>query len=119
MIDEIGKLTVELDSELASLGSRMALAKEMNLRTLLNYTLELERWLSRAKALEGDWQAEMIDQARAAGEGLRAGRSLDDGLERLMRLVILASEHLDLGRIPLGPENPDEKNESNFQGEIK
>jgi len=95
-MNEIGELTGELDSELASLASRMALAQGVNLRSLLNYTLDLERWLSRAKALDGDWQAEMIDQVRAVGESLREGRSLDYGLERMMRLVILASEHLDL-----------------------
>jgi hypothetical protein len=109
LIDEIGKLMGDLDSELASLGSRMALAQGVNLRTLLNYTRELERWLSRAKALDGDWQAEMIDQVRAVSERLREGRSMDYGLEHMMRLVILASEHLDLSRIPMEPEKPNEK----------
>lgn len=114
MTREISKLLRELDSELASLGARMAMGQETDLRMLLNYSLDLERWLSRAKVLDGTWQDELIRRTRIVGEGLRQGRTLDYGLERLMRLIILASENLDLSQLPLEQEEADGDAEGSF-----
>jgi len=114
-MDELRKLLRELDSELESLGARMAMAKEVDLRMVLNYTLDLERWLSRAKAFEGSWQEDLIRRVRIVGEGLRSGRTMEYGLERLMRIIILASEKMDWSQLRF-PEPTDrgEETKGNF-----
>ena len=81
--------------ELAALSARLSGAEVLGPREILNGAFELEGWLSRAAELGGSWQGETALWARVVGERTRAGRDPGESLERLMRLIIRASEGLD------------------------
>jgi hypothetical protein len=57
--------------------------------------LELEGWASRAGALGGVWPAEIDSRARVIGDAIRSGQALSNVTEKLMRLIITASENLN------------------------
>jgi hypothetical protein len=84
-----------LRRELAELSARLTLGGILETWEVLNCGLELEGWLSRAEGLGGAWPGELTARARTIGERIRSGHSLENGLERLMRLMILASENLE------------------------
>lgn len=84
----------ELNRELAAISARLVQARELEARTILNAGFELERWLSRALALGGIWQRKASARVRVLGEEVRLGGSLENGLERLMRLLVESSENL-------------------------
>ena len=95
MSEEWEFLKRDLNRELAELSARLAAARPGDSGEILNCGLELEGWASRAGALGGVWQAEIDSRARVIGEGVRAGQALPNVTEKLMRLIITASEHLN------------------------
>jgi hypothetical protein len=88
-------LKMELNRELAELSDRLAASGSKDFHEILNCGLELEGWASRAGALGGFWQAEIDSRAKVLGEGVRAGQALSNATEKLMRLIISASENLN------------------------
>jgi hypothetical protein len=92
---DLEALKRSLSRELAELSAGLTLGGILETREVLNCGLQLEGWLSRAEVLGGAWQAELAVRARMIGERIRSGHSLENGLERLMRLMILASENLE------------------------
>ena len=92
---DLEALKRSLSRELAELSARLTLGGVLEAREVLNCGLQLEGWLSRAEGLGGAWQGEQAARARVIGERIRSGHSLENGLERLMRLMILASENLE------------------------
>ncbi len=95
MSQDLEVTQINLGRELAELSARLAPGGILEAREVLNCGLELEGWLSRAEDLGGVWQVELAVRARAVGDRIRSGHSLENGVERLMRLMILASENLD------------------------
>jgi hypothetical protein len=93
--EDLDALKGELNGELALLSARLAQSGQVAALEVLNCGLELEGWASRAGALGGAWQTETAAQARVVGEAIRAGQSLTNATERLMRLIIQASENLN------------------------
>ncbi|MGH7739836.1 MAG: hypothetical protein ACREL1_06780 [bacterium] len=85
----------ELNRELAAISARLVQARNLETRAVLNGGFELERWLSRALALGGIWQKKASARVRILGEEVRLGGSLENGLERLIRLLMEASENLN------------------------
>ena len=95
MSEDFEGLKRELNGELADLSARLARGGQIAVLEVLNCGLELEGWASRAGALGGVWQMETAAQARVVGEAIRAGQPLTNATERLMRLIIRASENLN------------------------
>ncbi len=95
MSEELESLKKDLNRELAGLAGRLTLAGARETREVLNCGLELESWLSRAQALGGAWQSETVSRVIAVNAGISAGHSLVNATDRLMRLIIRASEHLN------------------------
>jgi hypothetical protein len=93
--EDLEVLKRELNGELAELSARLARSSRIKALEVLDCGLVLEGWASRAGALGGAWQAETAAQARVIGEAIRAGQSLTNATERLMRLIITASENLN------------------------
>jgi hypothetical protein len=93
--EELEFLKRDLNRELAEFSSRLALAGSMDANEISNCGLGLEGWASRAGALGGAWPAEIACRARVIGEGISAGLALPNVTEKLMRLIIMASENLN------------------------
>jgi hypothetical protein len=93
--EELEFLKRDLNRELAELSARLAMAGSMDALEILNCGLELEGWASRAGAMGGVWQEEVDSRARVIGEGIRAGQALPGVRDKLMRLIITASENLN------------------------
>jgi len=93
--EDLEILKRELNRELAEFSARLAMADAGAANEILNCGLELEGWASRAGALGGVLQAEINSRARVIGEGIRAGQALSNVTEKLMRLIITASENLN------------------------
>jgi len=87
-----GELVKELEQELATMGTRIAMVKSPDGETIRAFCLGLEKWLVRAQALDKTWPEIFIARVRELIKNLDSGWPAEQVLVRAMTLMIEVSK---------------------------
>ena len=84
----------DLERELATLATRIALTNELPKEEIERFLKDLESWTLKAGDVGSPWTESLRNRVREIEVNIREGKPMEYTLEKIMRLIIQASEHL-------------------------
>ena len=84
----------DLERELATLATRIALAKDPHKEDIEHFLKDLESWTLKAGDMGSPWTDSLRNYIWEIKTNIKEGKPLEPVIEKIMRLIIQASENL-------------------------